>query len=51
MGRPALKKSGPMSNAERLRRRRQKVAREKKLAPHEGRTPISAETSNISACP
>src|ERR1700678_3057535 len=32
-GASPLKKSGPMSNAERLRRRRQKVAREKKLAP------------------
>jgi hypothetical protein len=33
MGRPPLKKNGPMSNAEPLRPRRQKVAREKKLAP------------------
>ncbi len=32
MGRPPLKKSGPMTNAELLRRRRRKVAREKKLA-------------------
>jgi N6-adenosine-specific RNA methylase IME4 len=32
MGRPPLKKSGPMTNAEMLRRRRRKVAREKKLA-------------------
>jgi hypothetical protein len=32
MGRPPLKKSGAMTNAERLRRRRKKVAREKELA-------------------
>jgi N6-adenosine-specific RNA methylase IME4 len=32
MGRPALKKSGAMTNAERLRRHRKKVARETKLA-------------------
>lgn len=31
MARPTLKKSGAMTNAERLRRRRRKVAREKKL--------------------
>ncbi len=32
MGRPPLKKSGAMTNAERLRRNRRKVARERKLA-------------------
>ena len=32
MGRPPLKKSGAMTNAERLRRHRRKVARELNLA-------------------